>query len=555
VRQRAVIAGGDGVAVGTIQSGRSSSRNRLMLVRLFSPLAFAVCLLLSLPAPSAAAEQGMPDREVEHVLNRVAFGPARADLEHVEAIGIDRYIDEQLHPEAIPENPELTQRLAGLDTLKLDPVQLFTEYGPLTPVQGSKPDPEEAKARRERARIIVQQASDARVLRALLSRRQLQEVMVDFWFNHFNVFVGKGLDHLWIGDYENAAIRPYALGHFRDLLLATARHPAMLVYLDNAENTAPGSPGARGKEVGLNENYAREVMELHTLGADGGYTQQDVVTLARVLTGWGINRRDLRDGTGPASGFDPSRHDFAGKEFLGKILRQSGEAEAVEALDRLARSPATARHIGFELAQYFVADAPPAALVEQLAARFRETDGDIRAVLKALFASREFRDSIGAKYKTPYQFVISVARAAGVPVRNPRPLLGAMNRMGMRLYGCQTPDGYKNTGDAWLSPDAATLRISFATAYARGGLPIGTPLSAPPAPQPALLPAAAPGAAAPGPAAPAATEQPRGEPVDAAQLARLLGPMLSRQTSEVVAEAPAGLRGALILGSPDFMRR
>jgi len=361
------------------------------------------------------------------------------------------------------------------------------------------------------------------------------------WYNHFNVFAGKGLDHLWVGSYEQQAIRPYALGKFRDLLFATARHPAMLFYLDNAQNSAPGSRGPRGKELGLNENYVRELMELHTLGVDGGYTQQDVITLARILTGWGLNRQNLRNGAGSAFIFDASRHDFSPKVFLGHPIRSSGEAEGEEALDILAKSPATAHHIAFELAQYFVADTPPPALTNRLAAKFRQSDGDIRAVLKALFTSPEFRDSVGAKYKTPYQFVLSATRVAGVMVRNPRPLLSTMARLGMPLYGCQTPDGYKNTEAAWLNPDAVTLQINFATAFARGALPVDSP---PPAGLEAQLISD-----------PAPEPVHRGEPIDAARLEQILESSLTNRTRDALREAPAELHAALILGSPDFMRR
>jgi uncharacterized protein (DUF1800 family) len=339
--------------------------------------------------------------------------------------------------------------------------------------------------------------------------------MVDFWFNHFNVFSGKGLDDVWIGNYEQQAIRPFVLGRFRDLLFATTKHPAMLVYLDNTLSTAPGSPGARGRQKGLNENFAREVMELHTLGANGGYTQEDVVTLARVLTGWGVNQPNARLFPEYAAVFEGARHDYSPKVFLGHPLQSRGKAEGEEALDILAHSPATAHHIAFELAQYFVADEPPPALVERLAARFLETDGNIREILRTLFASSEFWDSRGDKYKTPYEFVISAVRAAGVPLGNVRPLLGAMDQLGMPLFGCLTPDGYKNTEDAWLSPHATTGRISFATALVRSS----------------------PGA------------------VDDAHLEAIFGSTMSEGTRAVIQESPQALRAALILGSPEFMHR
>ena len=483
----------------------------------FAGMAF---LLLGCLAPSVAAER-ISDRRVLHVLDRLAFGPTAADVKHVKAIGIDRYIAEQLDPDAIPEPPELTQRLAGLETLKLDPVQLFAEYGPLRATETTKPTPEEQQARRQRARLILEQAQAARIWRALYSPRQLQEVMVDFWFNHFNVFANKALDRLWIGAYEREAIRPHALGRFRDLLGATAHHPAMLFYLDNAQNAAPASKGPNGRTDGINENYARELMELHTLGVDGGYTQDDVVALARILTGWSIPRPNALPSSGSGFVFYPVRHDNGDKHFLGQDIAGNAEAEGETALDILAKRPATARYVSFKLAQYFVADQPPPALVERLAAHFQETDGDIKSVLKSLFASREFRDSAGGKYKSPYRFVLSAARAAGTPVDSPKPLLGAMARLGQPLYGCVTPDGYRDSEAAWLSPDASLLRVNFAKALAGGNLPVIE------------------GA----------------KPVEAAPLLATLSAGLSGKTRSVVAEAPPGLQAALLLGSPDFMRR
>ena len=499
-------------------------------------LILVVCLNLAF-ASAGAAEQ-VSERQVLHVLDRVAFGPTQDDVRHVTAMGINRYIDEQLSPESVEEPAALTEKLAALDTLKLDPVQLFAEYGPLRPANGAKPDPEEQKARRQRARLILEQARDARISRALYSRRQLQQVMVDFWYNHFNVFAGKGLDYLWVGAYEEQAIRPHALGKFRDLLGAVAHHPAMLFYLDNAQNAAPGSKGPNGREDGLNENYARELMELHTLGVNGGYNQDDVIALARILTGWSLVRPAALPEKGSGFVFYPARHDQGTKHFLGRDIAANGEAEGEQALDILAKSPATARHIAFKLAQYFVADEPPRALIDHLASRFGETDGNIREVLKTLFASREFRDSAGGKYKTPYRFVLSAVRAAGVPVQNPKPLLNTVARLGQPLYGCPTPDGYRDTEEAWLSPDAGVLRVNFATALAQGKLPLGTEPAASDQ-MPAINASAE--------TAPVA--------VDAAALENLLGAALSARTRAAMSAAPAELRAPLLLGGPDFMRR
>lgn len=491
----------------------------------------ALCLLALPMLPPGDARAAAPsDRRVLHVLNRLAFGPTAADFRHVKAIGIKAYIAEQLHPASIPEPFALTLRLDQLGTVKEDAVELRRLYGPLRAILGVKPTPQERKAQMQRAGTVVEEAQDDRVLRALYSRRQLQEVMVDFWFNHFNVFAGKGLDHIWIGDYVRKAIRPYALGHFRDLLLATAKSPAMLVYLDNTRNTAQGKDGP-----GLNENYAREVMELHTLGVNGGYSQADVITLARILTGWRLNVPNGGQYPNSAAVFVGSRHDYGPKVFLGRPMTASGRAEGEQALTMLARSPATARHISYELAQYFVADAPPPALVDRLAKRFLASDGDIRAVLETLFQSPEFWNSAGDKYKTPFEYVISAVRAAGTPVYNPRPLLGAMAAFGEPLYFCLTPDGYKNTESAWLSPDGTLKRIGFALALARGNLPIG----AAPAGSPFVL---------------VSQTRPR-SPVDAASLEAMLGAGLSARTRAAIAAPPPPLRAAMILGSPDFMMR
>ena len=503
----------------------------------YSRILAAACLAIFLPVLEVTRAEPVSDRQIIHVLNRLAFGPTLQDFRLVRSVGVDRYIAEQLNPESIPEPLELQWRIAALDTLRYNAAQLRELYGPLPTIRGFKLPPEMEKVRRERARAIVQQAEEARILRAVLSRRQLQEVMVDFWFNHFNVYAGKDLDHLWIGDYEERAIRPFALGRFRDLLFAVTKHPAMLVYLDNTLNTAPGSPAARGNRKGLNENFAREVMELHTLGVDGGYTQEDVNTLARILTGWSINRPDAREFPDHAAVFEGARHDFSSKVFLGHTLQSRGKAEGEEALDILAKSPATARHIAFELAQYFVADEPPRLLVEHVAERFLATDGNIREVLRSLFSSREFWESYREKYKTPYHFVISVVRAAGAPVDNIHPLLVTMGELGMPLFGCLTPDGYKNTQDAWLSPDAIARRINFATALGRGTLPTGN-----------LATRAVLGRYS-DPLRPHAAN-----PIDA-RLEQIFYSTMSTATREVVAETPPGLRAALILGSPEFMRR
>lgn len=481
-------------------------------------LLFGIILWFGLPTSESAAGLSA-DPKILHVLNRLSFGPRPGDIERIQGTGIDAYIQSQLSPNSIPQAPELTQKLSQLNTLQLSPVELLQGYQPPQGRQREQFSEEERKKAQQKAQQPLQQAVKGRLLRAIASPRQLQEVMVDFWFNHFNVLASKGDNRFWIGAYEEQAIRPHTLGRFRDLLGATARHPAMLLYLDNWLNTAPKRPGAKGRYAGLNENYARELMELHTLGVEGGYTQEDVIALARIFTGWGLDRNGQQGGQ---SGFyfDRDRHDFTDKVFLGQRIQGSGISEGEQALDILASHPATARHISYKLAQYFVADEPPSALVQRLAKRFRQTDGNISAVLETLFQSREFLNPnyYGSKFKTPYQYSISALRATGIEHPNFQRISGFLRQLGMPLYGCLTPNGYKNTQEAWLNPDAMLRRVSFATAVANGQLDQDTS-------------------------------------VDANQLTKTLGNNLSPQTQSVIADTPTRLRAALILGSPDMMRR
>jgi len=482
-------------------------------------------LTLVQPLPLNAAE--IPSQlKALHVLNRLGFGPRPGDIERINAMGVEYYIRQQLFPEATAEPPQLTAKINELTTYSLNSDDLYEQYGPPPKVDGVKQDPEMAKEQRKKARIIVQEAMQARLMRAIESPLQLQEVMVDFWYNHFNVYADKGLDHLWVGDYEREAIRPYVLGHFRGLLEATAQHPAMLFYLDNWQNAAPNNfMKWRGKKSpGLNENYARELMELHTLGVNGGYTQDDVVALAHVLTGWGFRGRPKVD---PYHAFEfyfnDRRHDPGDQEFLGQTIVGGGKEEVEEALDILAKSPATAKHIAFQLAQYFVADEPDPVLVDILAQKFEDSGGDIRIVLQTLFKSPQFWDekNYGNKFKTPYQYIIGAVRASGEEVTNYRPLIGMMQQLGMPLYGCQTPDGYKNTQAAWLNGDGMLRRINFATALAFGRININEDQF----------------------------------PITYEDLVAVLGNQLSPATMAAVQNAPARLRAVLVLGSPEMMKR
>jgi len=533
----------------------------------------------ALAAPQADAGQA----DALHVLNRLAFGPAPGDLERVTRMGAHAWIAEQLQPERLALPAFLAGQLASLRTPHETQRELVQGYRDMlkqareakqaepASSDGRKPQTEEDGERRRQIAAIAHEAGQERLLQALNSPRQLEEVLVDFWFNHFNVYQGKGLDRVLVESYEREAIRPNVLGRFRTMLGATARHPAMLFYLDNWLSVAPGyqpprrfaGAGAAGKASGLNENYARELMELHTLGVDGGYTQKDVTELARILTGWtlrpqrGGRRRfgnDSNDaGADSIFGFDPARHDDGPKTWLGHRVAPGGQSEGEFALDVLARHPATARHLASKLARRFVADAPSPALVGRLSQRFLDTDGDLRAVMQALVDSPEFRDPQPAKFKTPYQYVLSAVRATGIATTNVKPLMAQLAQLGQPLYGCQTPDGWHDTEADWLNPNAITQRVNFATALASGRLPLQR------ADDPDA-PAHAPGLKAMERQAEKALarDQPvegSTPPVDASALLETLGPAISDRTRAAVAAASPALRAALVLGSPDFMRR
>jgi uncharacterized protein (DUF1800 family) len=345
--------------------------------------------------------------------------------------------------------------------------------------------------------VVSDDIKEAKVFRALYSNRQLEEVLVDFWFNHFNVDQAKNANqvpnllHLLIGSYERDAIRPHVFGHFKDLLLATARHPAMLYYLDNWESIAPGafevgpfapnrgfvngvpnliiaSPLAR-QAHGLNENYGREVMELHTLGVNGGYTQQDVIAVARCFTGWTV-----RDPDNPEFVFAPFMHDFGEKTVLGhKIAAGGGEQDGLQVIEILAHHPATARFISRALAQRFVADDPPQALVDRMARTFTKTDGDLRAVLETMFTAPEFfsEGAWQAKVKSPFEMVVSAVRGVGGEASDTFALIQKIGDLGEPLYNKLEPNGYPNTGDAWLSTVGLMARINFAAALSSGVVP------------------------------------------------------------------------------------
>jgi len=361
-------------------------------------------------------------RRAQHVLDRLAFGAKPGDVERVMAIGVDRWITQQLHPESIDDRTVETH-LASLP---------------------------------ERPRPIAELTAQ-RIVRATESERQLNEVMTDFWLNHFNVFAQKGLDRIFIAGYEHDVIRPREWGKFEDLLMATAKSPAMLFYLDNA----------RSRGGALNENYARELMELHTLGVDGGYTQKDVTELARVFTGWSIDRHgDFI--------FRPFTHDRGEKTVLGVHFRAGGGMEEGERMIRfLAHRPATAHHIAYKLCQRFIADEPPASAVDRVAKTFLASDGDLRRTVQAVIESPEFRDPkyFRAKMKTPFEYAVSAIRAVDGRIIDPLPVARQLREMGEGLYLAQPPTGYSDTAQAWSSSGGLMARLNFALALAENRLP------------------------------------------------------------------------------------
>ena len=324
--------------------------------------------------------------------------------------------------------------------------------------------------------VVVSELQQAKIMRAVYSERQLEEVMTDFWFNHFNVFIYKDVDQYFVTSYERDVIRPNALGKFRTLLEAVAKSPAMLYYLDNWLSVGPGSqaagvkPGqpAKPNGRGLNENYGRELMELHTLGVDGGYTQADVTQVARVFTGWTIQPMDQ----GWGFLFDPKRHEPGPKTVLGRTIQEDGANEGLHVLDILCKSPATARFISTKLARRFVTDDPPPELVKSMAQTFLQSDGDIKEVLRTMVNSKEFWSTAvyRKKMKTPLEFVASAIRATGTQIQNPQPVVQALNKMAMPLYQMQPPTGYSTKNEAWTNSDALLERLNFSMSITGGSM-------------------------------------------------------------------------------------
>ncbi|MCG2603641.1 MAG: DUF1800 domain-containing protein [Achromobacter sp.] len=426
------------------------------------------------PKPAATGHEADAQALDAALVNRITWGATPAELARMRELGPQRYLQAQLHPDPGARLPAaVQQRIDALSISRQSAEDAHAEQRGLR--QGAKDAAPDARQQAQRdARAISRQRADdtaSRALyRALYSPNQLQEQMTWFWMNHFNVYAAKNDVGTYINQYEERAIRPHALGKFRDLLAATLRSPAMLVYLDNTQN-------AVGR---INENYARELMELHTLGVKGGYTQADVQELARILTGLGIHNQEGPPKVRPALRgqvvldglflFNPARHDYGDKQFLGHTIRGAGLAEVDEAVDLLARHPATARFISAKLAAYFMGDAPPASVIDRMARTFQASDGDIAATLQTLYGSPEFTQSLRTGvFKDPVHYVYSALRLTYAdlpPIANPRPAMAMLRQLGQPLNQRLTPDGYPQAQSDWAGSGQMTARFEVARAIA-----------------------------------------------------------------------------------------
>jgi len=411
------------------------------------------------------------------LLDCLTWGVSASSAEHLRALGTERWLQEQVHPPANTALPDAVKvQIEAMPDVHKLPFDIAVAFEQQAKSANQVADADQRKAAQQvyqgamndRAR----QAAARTILRALYAPDQLRERMTWFWFNHFNVHQSKANLRILVGDYEDRAIRPLALGKFRDLLAATLHHPAMLRYLDNSDNAAGH----------INENYAREIMELHTMGVGSGYTQADVEALARILTGVGIDLKPedpklkpelqsqlMREG---AFEFNPSRHDYGDKTFLGQTIKGRGLAEVDEALDILVHHPATATHLARQIATYFVSDNPPDSLVQRMAQTFKASDGDIAAVLAAMVHAPEFSASLkpGSKFKDPVQYVFSAVRLAydDKVILNTSPIQSWLNRLGEGLFNHETPDGYALTSASWSGPGQMMMRFEIARQIGSG---------------------------------------------------------------------------------------
>ena len=458
----------------------------------------------------------------QHVLSRLSFGITSSERELVNKVGLEAYIQAQLKPESVKESPVLENYLGSLDFLNRGGTTLLTESMNLQQKINDPKFPADQKdgiqqqIRGINSKLQIQ-VVESHIARAIYSNRQLQELMTDFWLNHFNVDVSKGFIKYWMNDYESQ-IRDRALGNFYDLLLASARHPAMSIYLDNRRNVSPLSRAGKKTKQGLNENYAREVMELHTLGVNGGYSQEDIITLTKIFTGWTVNDKGYR-GNELGFFFHGNRHDPTDKVFLGHKIPANGVKEGEQALRILADHPATARLISYKLAQYFVADTPPESLVKSLTRSFINSQGNIAFVLDTLIHSREFNDPqyYGQKFTTPYQYLVSIVRMGEIKQPELFRIRGMLHQLSMPVFKCASPDGYDNIQSTWLNSQAMIQRTGLATAIANGILN-------------------------------------RNMKANIQTLEQNIG-SISSSTKQVVEKTPKHLQTALIMGSPEAMYR
>jgi uncharacterized protein (DUF1800 family) len=446
--------------------------------------------------PPTAPREQTADQQVQQVLNRLAFGARPGDAARVRALGVDQWIALQLAPDRIDDGAA-DAMLSSYEGVRVPTADLVSAY-----VQGQQAlrqrqrqaaqrgdssgrrdlraealrDDPLLRERLRRSQRVVGDVQSSKLARAVTSERQLQEVMTDFWSNHFSVFAGKGQTRLFLAAYDRDVIRPNALGKFRDLLGAVAKSPAMLFYLDQWQSAADSlhprlaqqrRPRQRGR--GLNENYARELLELHTLGVDAGYTQQDVIEVARALTGWTMNPRQQAEFV-----FRPDIHDAGRKVVLGHTLAAGrGIEDGEQVLDLLARDPRTARFIARKLSVRFVSDEPPAALVDRAAGVFLRTDGDLREVVRTIVTSPEFfsHAAYRSKVKSPFELVASALRAIGAGPDTTMRSAQIVAFLGQPIYGHQAPNGWPETGESWMNTGSILNRINFGLALAAGRLP------------------------------------------------------------------------------------
>ncbi len=509
-----------------------------------------------------------------HFLSRTTFGPRLEDVESLKQIGMAGMLEEQLHPEKIDDS-DVEAKIAALPTLTMSPAELMEDFPAPKQRQAHEQNkdraegapsksPEEVSPAKPAAssmqemenngpRRILMELGREQLWRAAYSKRQLQEIMVQFWMNHFNIYAGKGVDRWLMTSFEHVAIRPHALGNFYDLLAATAQSPAMLFYLDNWLSVAPNAalPNAfvarpQRERRGLNENYARELMELHTLGVDGGYTQKDIHEVARCFTGWTIDAP--RRGGGFI--FRPRLHDDDEKMVLGhSIAGGRGVEDGKQVLRLLAAHPSTAHFISLKLCRHFIADEPPASIVDHTARTFEKSGGDIPTVLRELLLSPEFnsQEAFRAKVKSPFELVSSSLRSLGATTDGGAPLLGIIMRMGQPLFQYQAPTGFPDRANNWINTGTLLARLNFSMSLAANRIP-GTELDLK-----ALTIADDP------------------QPVWDGLVERTLGGTVSDQTRSAVEkslaelgksgvhgqpnDSKAMLMAALLLGSPEFQRR